>query len=160
VTLIDPSTTALAARHVFRMRIELHDIVAVGDTPAGHRRLVPVSGGRFEGDRVSGNILGVGGADWLLRRADGAFQQDVRLTLRADDGSIVLMSYRGVRHSSAPVREQIARGEQVPPDAYYLRTAPFFETAAPQHAWLNTIVAIGIGEIRAGAAEYDVFEVL
>ena len=160
MTLLDGSTTALPARHVFRIRIELHHVVTVGDTPAGHRRVIPVSGGRFEGHRLSGIILGDGGADWLLRRADGAFQQDVRLTLQADDGAIVLMSYRGIRHSAAAVRERIARGEQVPPHEYYLRTAPFFETAAPQHAWLNTIVAIGVGEIRTGGASYDVFEVL
>jgi hypothetical protein len=160
VTLVDSSTAALPVRHLFCIRITLHNVVTVGDTPAGHRRVLPVAGGRFEGPRISGNILGDGGADWLLRRPDGAFQQDVRLTLQADDGAFVLMSYRGVRHSPVEVGERIARGEQVPPTDYYLRTAPFFETAAPQYAWLNTIVTIGVGEIGAGGATYNVFEVL
>lgn len=43
MTLIDRSTTALPARHLFCIRIELHNVVTVGDTPLGHRRVVPVS---------------------------------------------------------------------------------------------------------------------
>lgn len=154
------AVTALVARHLFRIRIELHPIQTVGDTPLGHRRVIPVSGGRFEGERLSGTILGHGGADWLLRRGDFSFQQDVRLTLETDDGAIILMSYRGVRYSSTEVRERLSRGEQVGASEYYLRTAPFFETASPDYAWINTIVAIGIGEIASGGATYEVFEVL
>ena len=43
------------------------------------------------------------------------------------------------------VSERMARGEVVDPSACYLRTAPLFETAAPRHAWLNGIVAVGGG---------------
>ena len=39
------------------------------------------------------------------------------------------------------VRERLASGEPVTADEYYLRTAPFFETAAPEYAWLNTIIS-------------------
>jgi hypothetical protein len=155
-----PAATTLAARHLFRIRIELHPILTVGDTPMGHRRMIPVSGGTFDGERLKGVIAAHGGADWLLRRADFSFQQDVRLTLQTDDGAIVLMSYRGVRHSSDEVRERLAKGEPVDPREYYLRTAPFFETADPRYTWLNTIVTIGIGEIASGGAAYDVYEIL
>jgi hypothetical protein len=70
------------------------------------------------------------------------------------------MTYRGIRHSSAEVARRIARGESVPRENYYLRTAPFFETAAPAYAWLNHIVTVGIGERLASGAAYDVFEML
>ena len=52
----------------------------------GQRRVVPVSGGSFEGSRLRGVVLPHAGSDWLLQRADGTFQQDVRLTLQTDDG--------------------------------------------------------------------------
>ncbi|MBB3461349.1 hypothetical protein FHT92_001965 [Rhizobium sp. BK377] len=99
-------------------------------------------------------------SDLLLGRADGTFQQDVRLLLTADDGGLILMTYRGVRRSSPVVDERLARGEAVDPSEYYLRTTPYFETAAPPHAWLNQIVAVAQGGRRAGGVEYDVFEVL
>jgi len=110
--------------------------------------------------KTSQSILPHAGSDWLLARADGSFQQDVRLTLAADDGALILMSYRGVRHSSEAVRARIAAGESVPAEEYYLRTAPLFETAAAQYAWMNTLVAVGVGERRPHGAVYDVHEVL
>ena len=82
------------------------------------------------------------------------------MVLRTDDGALVLMTYRGVRHATAEVNSRIARGEQVAASEYYLRTAPFFETSAPKYSWLNKIVAVGIGERRPGGVVYEVFEIL
>jgi len=150
----------LTSRHLFTISIELHPTLDLGATPAGQRRVVPVSGGHFRGERLHGEILAHAGSDLLLTRADGTFQQDVRLALRTHDGALILVTYRGIRHSSAEVAGRIARGESVRPDQYYLRTVPFFETAAPKYEWLNRIVAVGIGERLATGAIYDVFEIL
>jgi hypothetical protein len=150
----------LRSRHLFDISIELHPIQVVGKTPAGERRIIPVSGGSFTGERLRGEILPHAGSDLLLTRADGSYQQDVRLPLRTDDGALILMTYRGVRHSSGEVAARIAAGESVSASDYYLRTAPFFEAAAPNYAWLNNIVAIGVGERTASGATYKVFEIL
>ena len=45
------------------LRAELADMVDVGLTPMGHRRVVNIQGGHFEGDLISGTVL-PGGADW------------------------------------------------------------------------------------------------
>jgi hypothetical protein len=150
----------LSSRHLFTLAIELHPIYDVGATPVGHRRIVPVSGGQFLGERLRGEILPHAGSDLLIARADGVFQQDVRLALRTDDDALILMTYRGVRHSSPEVAERIARGEFVAPTDYYLRTAPCFETAAPKYDWLNRIVAVAIGQRLPKGASYEVFEIL
>lgn len=150
----------LRSQPLFNIQIDLHPLQEVGVTPLGQRRIAPVSGGTFEGERVRGVVLPQAGLDWLLVRADGTIQLDVRMTLQTDDGALILMSYRGVRHGSAEVTAKLARGERVERDEYYLRTAPFFETAAARYAWLNNIVAIGIGERRPNGAAYEVFEVL
>jgi hypothetical protein len=152
--------TELRSRHLFTITIDLHPIEEIGITPAGNRRVFPVAGGHFSGDRLRGSILPVAGADLLLARPDGSSQPDVRMILRTEDAALIVMTYRGVRHASAEVNERIARGEHVPPSEYYLRTAPFFETASPTYAWLNKIVSVGIGERRPDGVVYDVFEVL
>src|SRR5882757_8736512 len=152
--------TELKSRPLFTLSMTLHPMQELGVTPAGERRVVPVSGGRFDGDRLAGEVLPHGGSDLLLTRADGSFQQDVRLTLRTHDGALILMTYRGVRHAAPEVNDRMARGEAVAPSEYYLRIAPFFETAAPAYAWLNRIVAVGVGERLPGGASYDVFEIL
>jgi hypothetical protein len=150
----------IASRPLFTIQISLHPIQDLGATPLGHRRIVPVSGGEFAGERLRGTVLPHAGSDWLIERADGSFQQDARLTLETDDGAVIGMSYRGVRHSPPAVAARLARGEPVEPSEYYLRTAPFFETAAERYAWMNTIVAIGVGRRTPGGVSYEVFEVL
>ena len=150
----------LQSRHLMTLFLSLHPALELGRTPAGSRRIFPVSGGHFRGERLNGEVSPLIGSDLLLGRADGTFQQDVRLLLAADDGGLILMTYRGVRRSSESVDERLADGEAVDPSEYYLRTTPYFETAAPQHAWLNQIVAVAQGGRRADGVEYDVFEIL
>jgi hypothetical protein len=152
--------TELKSRHLFTITMKLPPTLELGATPAGGRRVFTVSGGQFTGDRLRGDVLPQGGSDLLLVRADGSSQQDVRLILRTDDGALILMTYRGVRHASPEVNERIARGEPVAASDYYLRTAPFFETSSPKYAWLNKIVSIGIGERQPEGVSYEVFEIL
>jgi len=140
--------------------MKLPPTLELGDTPAGKRRVFTVSAGEFAGDRLRGEVLPQASSDLLLVRADGSSQQDVRLILRTDDGALILMTYRGVRHASAEVNARIARGERVAASEYYLRTAPFFETSSPKYAWLNQIVSIAIGERQPDGVKYEVFEIL
>lgn len=145
---------------MFTLSIALHPTLELGPTPAGGRRIFPVSGGHFKGERLKGEVSPMIGSDLLLARADGSFQQDVRLLLIADDGGLILMTYRGVRRASPAVAERLARGETVDASEYYLRTTPYFETAAPAHAWLNGIVAVATGARSPGGVDYEVFEIL
>jgi hypothetical protein len=137
----------LKSCHLFTLTIQLQPTIELGDTPAGHRRIFVVSGGDLMGDRIRGVIMPVIGSDLLLVRADGSAQQDVRLLLQTDDGALVLMTYRGVRHSQGQ-------------DHYYLRTAPFFETSSPKYGWINKIVSVGVGERFPDRVVYEVFEIL
>ena len=152
--------TELKSRHLFSITMKLPPILELGDTPAGNRRIFTVSGGEFAGERVWGEVLPLASSDLFLVRKDGSSQQDVRLILRTDDGALILMTYRGVRHASPEVNAQIARGEPVAPSDYYLRTAPFFETSSSKYAWLNKIVRVAVGERLTDGVKYEIFEIL
>jgi Protein of unknown function (DUF3237) len=152
--------TELKSRHLCTITMKLAPTLELGATPAGTRRVFTVSSGQFAGDRLRGEVLPQAGSDLLLARADGTYQQDVRLILRTEDGALILMTYRGVRHASPEVSARIAQGEPVSPSDYYLRTAPFFETSSPKYAWLNKIVSVGIGERQPEGVSYEVFEIL
>lgn len=145
--------------HLFTIALKVPEIQALGKTPFGDRRVAIVEGGSFEGARLKGTVL-KGGTDWILGRADGALQLDVRLTLRTHDDHIIAMTYRGYRHGPAAVLERLNRGEKVDPAEYYFRIAPFFETGSEKYGWLNRAVAIGTGDRKADGPIYDVFEVL
>jgi hypothetical protein len=97
----------LRSRPLFKIEIALHPVQELGATPLRQRRIAPVSGGRFAGERLRGVVLPHGGGDWIVVRTDGAFQLDVRLTLQTDDGALIYMSYRGVRDAPAEVAAQL-----------------------------------------------------
>ena len=105
----------IQTRPLFELRLQVPQIVDLGDTPLGRRRIATVTGGEFQGERLRGSVAGTPGGDWLLLRPDGVLGLDVRLTLETDDGQLVYMTYRGVRHGPAEVMARLNRGEAVDP---------------------------------------------
>ena len=146
-------------RPLFVMRLDVHPLWIIGATPGAYRRVGVVPGGVFEGERLSGQVLD-GGADWQDVRSDGGTALDVRLVLKTLDDALIGMTYRGIRHGPPDVIARVEKGEAVDPGNYYFRIAPLFETAATQYAWLNNVVAVGIGHRRADGPVYSIFEVL
>ena len=149
----------LESTYIGELRIEVTGSYMLGGSPLGQRRLDRLDKGHFKGPKVEAEIV-AGGMDLLLGGADGALRPDVRLVLKLDDGETLLIVYRGVRHGPPEVMQRIAKGEQVPPHEYYLRTGMAFETASRKYDWMNRIVAVGVGRRAPGAAIYDVFEIL
>jgi hypothetical protein len=132
---------------------------ALGPTPSGERKIVPVLGGSVEGARLNGRIL-PGGSDWALTNAAGILELDVRLVIETDDGALINCQYRGMRHGPADVMARLARGERVDYREIYFRIAPRFETADARYDWLNRILTVGIGERLDAGPRYHIHEVL
>jgi hypothetical protein len=101
-----------------------------------------------------------GSADWLLLRADGVLELDLRATLLTHDGALISMRSFGLRHGPPEVMAAIGRGEPVDPATYYFRTTPRFETAHPAYAFLNRLIAVATGDRRADGPVYVIHEVL
>jgi uncharacterized protein DUF3237 len=144
---------------IFRIHAELADILHLGTTPYGDRRVINILSGRVEGERLSGRIL-PGGADWQIVRPDGVADLCARYTIESDGGARVLVASDGLRHGPPEIIARLARGERVDPALYYFRTAMRFETSDPSVAWLNRIIALARGAREPNAVRLDVFEVL
>ncbi len=144
---------------LFVMRLDVRKLLIVGASPGAFRRIGIVTGGSFEGERLSGEVLD-GGSDWQTVRKDGATILNVRLVLETVDNALICMTYQGLRHGPSDVIDRMERGEVVDPASYYFRISPLFETSAPKYDWINRIVGIGIGHRQADGPIYSVFEVL
>jgi hypothetical protein len=127
------------------VRLTTAPVVTLGATPQGGRTIWPVTGGTFEGERLRGKVL-PGGADWVTLRRDGVRELELRVTLQTDDGALVNMTFTGMRDETG--------GRD------YFHTLPRFETAAPQYAFLNRLLAVGNGSIQDGAPVHVIEEVL
>jgi Protein of unknown function (DUF3237) len=148
----------VAEKPFLRLRVELEDILHLGPTPYGDRRIIHILGGRFDG-HIAGRIV-PGGADWQIVRPDGVADLEARYTLETAAGERALVRSEGLRHGPPEVIAALARGEPVDPARYYFRTALRFETSAPALAWMNKLIAIGRGAREPRAVLLDAFEVL
>lgn len=149
----------ISPQPLFRIRAELADILHLGATPYGERRVINILGGTVEGPRLRGTIL-PGGADWQIIRADGAADIRARYTIAAETGGLVLVNSEGLRHGPPEVMARLARGESLDSSLYYFRTVMRFETADPALDWLNRVLALARGAREARAVRLDVYQVL
>ena len=124
-------------RLLMMLRVNVSAPQNIGAVPHGTRRTAPLERRDVRGPRLRGTILPGGSADWLLLRADGVLEMDLRFTLRTDDGALISMRSFGLRHGPPEVIAAIGRGETVDPSTYYFRTMPRFETAHPAYSFLN-----------------------
>src|ERR1700688_2056 len=125
-----------------RLRAETGTRTVVENGPQGTRTIVQIVGGRFEGPRVKASVQTPAG-DWITNRADGSYRLDVRLTLKTDDGALILVTYNGI-------------GQTMNAGAS-LRIAPLFETGDSRYAWLTRLQAVAIGERAGSVVSYDVY---
>lgn len=141
-----------------RIQAQVGALLTLGDAPVGERRVVPILGGVVTG-QVSGTIV-PGGADWQLRRADGVLEIAAHYAIRADDGGVIEVVSEGYRHGPPEVMARLAAGEDVPPEAYFFRTAIRFRTGAPAHAALNRTLAFATARRGPDHVQLDVFRLL
>jgi Protein of unknown function (DUF3237) len=124
------------------LRAETGTRTVVENGPQGTRTIVQVVGGRFEGPRVKASVQTPAG-DWITNRADGSYRLDVRLTLKTDDGAVILVTYNGIGQTTGAGAS--------------LRIAPLFETGDSRYVWLTRLQAVGVGERAGTTVTYDIY---
>ena len=144
---------------LMNLAVDVGEVVSMGVTPLGERRVVNILGGTFEGPEMRGEIL-PGGADRQLVRKDGVLDIDARYALKDQAGGVVRVVSQGYRHGPGEILAALARGEEVDPAKYFFRTAMRFETDAPHLEWLNKTLAVSIGERQARRVLLGVYRLL
>jgi hypothetical protein len=129
---------------LFEEKVLLEPALELGFTTFGNRRIINIVGGTFEGPKLRGKIL-PGGADWQTVRTDGTADLVAQYTLQTDDGALIYIVNKGIRHASQEVLARMSKGEFVDPSEYYMRTAATFEVSDEKYSWLNKIVAVASG---------------
>ena len=136
----------MRSRPLMSLRLSTAPTQDIGAGPRGSRVTFPITGGSFEGERLRGKVL-PSGDDWTLKRPDGVIELDLRITLETDDGALIHMTFEGVRDDG-------------PPGGSYFRTVSRFETANAKYSFLNRLLAVGSGQIRADGPLHVIEEIL
>lgn len=145
IALPVPTVPPLQTEFVYEAIVSIDAAIDVGDTPRGHRRYIPITGGSFVGSKIRGVIL-PGGADWQTDRRDGVTEADALYSIRTEDGAVIIVHNQGV----------------IAAHGAYMRTALRFDAPAGPYAWLNQsqFVSAIAGGPRAGTVIIRVFRVL
>jgi hypothetical protein len=152
-----PAAPVPALERAFDVAARLGPLEDHGMTRAGHRRVVPIAGGRVSG-LLEAEILS-GGADWQLVRPDGAVEIDTRYSARTADGEYVHLRTSGVRSGPPEILEALLRGEAVDPSAYYFRVGVSLETSAPRLAFLERSIFVASAVRSADGVYYTAYRV-
>jgi hypothetical protein len=131
----------------------------IGPVFDGARRIVPIrAGGYVKGPRIGGKLMGHS-ADWQLTRADGVTVADALYAIETDDGALIQIRNKGLRHGRPEVMDRLRRGEEVDPAEYYFRTVPEFIAPEGPYDWLNKSIFVCSGARYASSIKLWVWRV-
>lgn len=164
----DPAFPELSAPELspcLRLDVEVGAPVEIGPSASsfahGHRRVIPITGGRVRCEHESGAWQGrvlPGGADFQLLVGDRAARLEARYVIETEAGDRLYVENLALRSGSPGDIAKLARGEPVDPARIYFRCLPRFETASPALAWMMERLFVGTGVRRPDRVELRVFE--
>ncbi|OIW25549.1 hypothetical protein CONLIGDRAFT_663322 [Coniochaeta ligniaria NRRL 30616] len=120
--------------YLYSINLTMPAGINIGNTPAGGRAILPISGGTFWGPKFNGTV-GIG-FDWGLTDTKGTFSPDAIYTLHTSDGANIMVTEKG--HA---------------PNVQIL-----FETGDERYSWLNPIVGYATGAPFDGGVALDVWQ--
>lgn len=136
---------------VYEATVAIAPLEEVGEVSSGHQRIIPITGGSFEGPNIRGKVI-PGAADWNLLRNDGVTVVSASYFLRTDDGVYIKIFNQGVNPVPAP-------GAAPPSRPRF--TIPSFEAPKGRYDWLNKSVFVGtLAAGQPGSVRIRVFRLI
>ncbi|MEU5866919.1 DUF3237 domain-containing protein [Nonomuraea sp. NPDC047529] len=129
---------------VLRLHVVLGAPLDLGDAGHGRRLIVPMTGGRFSGPELNGNLVPEAAADRQITLSDGTILGDLRCTLRTDLGHLLQMRSRTVTYGDAPGELPIRATTRLEATDRHLR-------------WVNRGVFVSVGSLRGYSAIYETY---
>lgn len=146
--------------HEMTLRLQTRGPLASTDgSPLGARQYWEMTEGELSGARIHAKIAMPGG-DWYRSGADGFGRPDVRVQLVTDDGQVIMLAYTGLVEVTDRFRRAAESGGSTQFGDQYMRMAMFFDSGAPQYAWLTQHLFVAEGRIAGRSEiEYRVYRV-
>lgn len=135
---------------MWEAKVKIANMINVGESKRGTRRVIPITGGTFSGPKIKGEVL-PGGEDWQLVRPDGDTELYARYLLKTDDGHVIQIINRALMHMGQPS------------EGFYCRSV--LDLEAPKNSpydYLNHAIFIGTLEmprIKPGEEPYVIIGV-
>ncbi len=135
---------------IWEAKVKIANMINVGESKSGLRRVIPITGGTFTGPKIKGEVL-FGGEDSQLVRPDGDTELNARYLLKTDDGYVIHVVNKALMHTDAKTK------------AFYCKSV--LDLEAPKSSpydYLNHAIFIGtlkIPDLKPGEEPYVVIGV-
>lgn len=128
---------------VCELKVTTDKAMIVGATSHGERRIIPITGGTFEGPLLKGVVLN-GGADYQFANKENTRTEiEAIYTIRTDDGILIHIRNVGVVVRPKVIAEKLAKGETVDPSQIYFRAVPKFDAPNDsKYNWMNDAIFV------------------
>jgi len=135
---------------IWEAKVKIANMINVGESKRGVRRVIPITGGTFAGTKIKGEVLS-GGEDCQLVRPDGDTELNACYLLKTDDGYVIQVTNNALIHTDSTT------------NAFYCKSV--LDLEAPKNCpydYLNHAIFIGtlkMPELKAGEEPYVVIGV-
>ena len=135
---------------MWEAKVKIANMITVGESKRGVRRVIPITGGTFTGPQIKGEVLS-GGEDWQLVRPDGDTELNARYLLKTDDDFVIQVINNALIHIDTKTK------------AFYCKSV--LDLEAPTNSpydYLNHAIYIGtlkMPELKPGEEPYVVIGV-
>lgn len=85
---------------LWKAKVNIGNMIMVGESKRGIRRIIPITGGTFSGPKISGEVL-PGGEDWQIVRPDGDTELYARYLMKTSDGQVIQIINQALIHSDS-----------------------------------------------------------
>jgi len=89
---------------IWEAKVKIANMINVGESKRGVRRVIPIIGGTFAGTKIKGEVLS-GGEDCQLVRLDGDTELNARYLLKTDDGYVIQVTNKALIHTDAKTKD-------------------------------------------------------
>ncbi len=144
------TATVPSLRKVASIEVSVAAPVLLGELAGMQRRMIPIAGGSFTSDGVSGVIL-PGGSDVQTVRPDGTLDLLARYAIDLGPQGNLLVENTGIRRASVPGQVDVA--------AYFRGVLRFYALPGPL-PWLNDRIFVSSGYRDGHTVFLDVMELL
>jgi hypothetical protein len=145
---------------VCELKVTTDKAMTVGETAHGTRRIIPITGGTFEGPKLKGIVLN-GGADYqFVNKEDTRTEIEAIYTIKTNDSILIHIRNTGIIYRTPEAIEQLSQGQPVDWNKIYFRAAPRFEAPiGSKYDWMNNAIFICKAVPEKGYVSIQVWKV-
>lgn len=138
--------------------VTLGEPYTIGEVNGEIMEVTPVTGGRFEGDKLKGKVCSFGG-DWGFLSGKRLNRLNNRFILETDDRKYIAVETNGYLCISEKELDDFYDRDGYGNTDYYFRETVKFAAGSDRYRWLNDRITVSEGFLTEDGVRIEVYEI-